>query len=104
MIRKVDSNTFFFLCQSADWQCIITAENEETAASLATENIMKFHCEEYSLSMTITVKKLLNNLIENAADSEVVVFYAPTVLADAGYHNEASELHNFLLAQEEENE
>ena len=104
MIRRVNDTFCLFLCQSADWQCVVSAEDEESAACLAAENIMRFYKDECSLSITILIKKLTNNLIETNIDSESVAFYSPTVLADAGYHNEAADLHNLLLNQEEENE
>jgi len=104
MIRRVNDTFCLFLCQSADWQCVVSAEDEESAASLAVENIMRFYKDDCSLSITVLIKKLTNNLIETSIDSEAVAFYSPTVLADSGYHNEAADLHNFLLNQKEEEE
>lgn len=98
MLRRVNDLKYFYLCQSADWQIIVESENEECAATLAVENIME-HAnsdEDYSLSVVIAVKKLTPNMIEISYSEEIVSFYSPTILANAGFHAEASILHKYL--------
>lgn len=106
MLRKINKDIFFYLCQSANWQCVVEAQDEECAATAAIEKVMK-NCDDeqedgrFSLSMVIAVKKMPSNLIDEKDNIESTVFYSPTILANAGFHSEASNLHNFLCSQEE---
>jgi hypothetical protein len=60
--------------------------------------------EKYSLSMVVAVKKLPYNWVEDS-DSNSIAFYSPTILANAGFHNESANLHKFLQEKfTEENE
>lgn len=101
MLRKINNIKFLFLCQSADWQCVVEAEDEENAATLAIEKVMKecVNDEEYMLSMVIAVKKLSYNLIEDVDTNNCIAYYSPSILANAGFHNESANLHNFLQAK-----
>jgi hypothetical protein len=110
MFRFINNNLYFFLCQSADWQCVIQAEDEECAATMAIEKLM-FEDENgkstYKLSVATVVEKLKNNMIEDGGlYHDPVVFYTPLILANAGFHTEAANLEKVLetLAQELENE
>jgi hypothetical protein len=107
MLRKVNDSNFLFLCQSSNWQCVVIAEDEESAATSAIEKVMKLseddEEERYSLSMVVSVKKLSINLIEPNIDEESISFYSPIILANAGFHTEASKLHKFLEEKIEEN-
>lgn len=109
MFRFINDNLYFFLCQSADWQCVIQAEDEESAATMAMEKLM-FEDDEkksnYKLSVATVVEKLKNNMIEDGGAEEPVVFYTPLILANAGFHTEAANLEKVLetLAKELENE
>ena len=98
MIREVNEIKFLFLCQSSDWQCIIEAENEETAATMAIESIMTVDevKDRFSLSNSVAVKKIQNNLFQESEESETIFFYAPMILANAGFHSEAKVLEQMI--------
>lgn len=98
MIREVNELKFLFLCQSADWQCIVEAENEEIAATMAVENIMVVDevKEKFSLSNSVAVKKIQNNLFQESEEEETVFFYSPMILANAGFHSEAKALEELI--------
>jgi len=106
MLRKINDEDFLFLCQSANWQCVVRSEDEESAATLAIEKVML--CSEgekddkFSLSMVVMVKKLITNLIESEVDSQCASFYSPVILANAGFHNESATLHKYLQEQLEQ--
>ncbi len=101
LLRKINHILNLYLCQSADWQCIVEAIDNETAATLALEKVMLNSMKEnsFSLSSMVVVKKLSNNLIEQNEDFEAVSFYSPIILANAGFHVEANNLHLNLLKQ-----
>ena len=102
MIRAINERTFLFLCQSSNWQCVIEAEDEESAATIAAETVMKE--EDKNISMFFAVKKLINNLFNLEIESEVKLFYAPITLANAGYYYEANKLEEMLSLEKGENE
>lgn len=103
LLRKINNIKYLYLCQSADWQCVVEAEDQESAATLAIEKVMLSKGDEderFSLSMVVAVQKLLSNLIEESDLSEnTTAFYSPTILANAGFHVESKNLHNFLEEQ-----
>lgn len=100
MLRKINRVLNLYLCQSADWQCVLEAQDDESAATAAIEKIMLSKEASFSLSSMVVVKKLSNNLIEYNEDFESVCFYAPVILANAGFHAEANNLHSILVKQE----
>ena len=106
MFRKVNSSTFLYLCQSADWQCVIQAEDHESAATQAVENLMTSSGEGGNLSMVVTVTKLDNNILEISSneDKEIRTYYSPMILANAGFHNEAKKLDEILKQEDFLNE
>ncbi len=100
LLRKVNHILNLYLCQSANWQCVVEAQDEESAATTAIEKIMLSNKEEsFCLSLAVAVKKLSNNLIESHEDFDVVTFYSPVILANAGFHVEANNLHTTLQQQ-----
>lgn len=100
MFRKVNSPTFLFLCQSADWQCVIESEDEESAATEAVESLMSSNSGQGNLSIVISVLKLNNNLIDYQDQKEIKTYYSPVILANAGFHAEARQLD--LILQKED--
>ena len=103
MIRILNKNLYLYLCQSADWQCVVQAEDDESAATLAVEEIMKASFDddkEYKLAFVIVVQKLRNNLIEDNEDHERMTFYSPLILANAGFYAEANALEKFIQQTE----
>ena len=86
MLRKINYILNLYLCQSANWQCIIEANDEESAATSAIEKIMLSNNKEESfcLSTAVVVKRLSNNLLEPHDDFDPISFYAPVILANAG--------------------
>jgi hypothetical protein len=101
LLRKVNHILNLYLCQSANWQCVVESQDEESAATTAIEKIMLNNNKEESfcLSLAVAVKKLSNNLIESHEDFDVVSFYSPIILANAGFHVEANNLHTTLQEQ-----
>lgn len=105
MIRTINERIFLFLCQSSNWQCVIEAEDEESAATIAAENIMhNKDDEDKNISMFFAVKKLTNNLFNPELEAETKLFYAPIILANAGYYFEANKLEEIISLEKTENE
>jgi len=104
MLRKINYILNLYLCQSANWQCVIEAHDAESAATSAIEKIMLSSNKEenYCLSTAVIVKKLSSNLLESYDDMGAISFYAPIILANAGFHVEASNLHLKLQQQIDE--
>lgn len=102
MIRRLTDITYLYLCQTADWQCIVEAEDEETAATLAVEKAIGLEEDgeerKFGLTASILVKRIHNNLYYPAVEIEdsVFEFYCPMILANAGFHSEAKSLEDFL--------
>ena len=104
MLRAINQNTFLYLCQSSDWQCLIEAEDEESAATIAIETIMADKKNDSrNISMFLAIKKLHNNLFIPEIEKEVKLFYSPIILANAGYYNEANKLDE-IFKQEKDTE
>jgi hypothetical protein len=93
MLIKTNRVLNLYLCQSADWQCVVQAQDQESAATSALEIVMSNKDQNFGLSTTIVVKKLSNNLLEQNEDFE------PLMLANAGFHLEAKNLHEILNKQ-----
>jgi hypothetical protein len=99
MFRKINDNANFYLCQSADWQCVVCAEDEEAAATITMEKLILENPTEtsnYKLSFATVVEKLKNNMVEEGAQPNHAVFYTPMILANAGFHLEAANLEKIL--------
>lgn len=99
MVRKITDGMRFFLCQTANWQTIVLAEDEISAATKSIESAME-SSEKRGLAALILVKKLNEDLSEKVFEAET--FFTPMILADAGFHNEAIKLLDFLEGTENE--
>lgn len=93
MLREITDGLSFFLCQTANWQAVVLAENELCAAVKSIENIMEKNNKK-GLAALLLVKKITEDLTSEISEAEV--FFTPTILADAGFHNEAIKLKNYL--------
>ena len=93
MIREITEGLYFFVCQTATWQTIVLAEDEISAATIAIEKVME-HSEKKGLAALILVKKITEDLTSEVFESQT--FFTPMILADAGFHNEAIKLIDFL--------
>jgi hypothetical protein len=103
MIRKINSLQNLYLCQSSTWQCIVESSSEEEAATLAIENIMMSEeADKFSLTASIAILKLNNNLFANEDVNEIFEFYSPMILANAGFHQEAQSLEKLLKTEQNE--
>lgn len=102
MLRKINHILNLYLCQSANWQCVLESQDEETAATSAVEKVMLSSKEDYfCLSSAIAVKKLSNNLLDSSEEYTTISFYSPMILANAGFHVESTNLHLNLVKQSE---
>ena len=99
MIRVINQKAFLYLCQSSDWQCIIEAEDEETAATIAVENLMSLKDKKLTMSMFVAVKQIVNNLFQEEDEKETKLFYSPIILANAGVYSEANVLDKDLKSE-----
>jgi hypothetical protein len=103
MLRKVNYILNLFLCQSANWQCIVEASDYESAATSAVEKVMLASKDEkFCLSAVVVVKKLSNNLLDSQESFETISYYSPVILANAGFHVEANNLHANLEKETDE--
>jgi hypothetical protein len=93
VIREITDGLYFFVCQTATWQTIVLAEDEASAATRAVEQVME-HSQKKALAALILVKKISEDLTEGLFESKT--FFTPMILADAGFHNEAIKLIEFL--------
>lgn len=101
MIRSIDSGLYLYLCQCADWQIVVEAEDDELAATLAIEKIMTAS-EKKNIAAFILVKKMDNDVLFPSLE-DVKPFYCPLILANAGFHSEAVKLEDFIKQMEKEN-
>jgi hypothetical protein len=103
MLKKINRVLNLFLCHSADWHCVVEAQDEESAATMAVEKVMLTSREEnFALSSTIVVKKISNDLIERDENFASVYYYTPMILANGGFHTEANSLHAILTEQKKQ--
>lgn len=85
MLEKNQSRTF--LCSSAEWtQVVENASSFEEAASLALRKQVDCDLEKFSVGAVISVTPI------QMFDDETQLIYSPSVLADIGMHNHASEM------------
>lgn len=99
MIREITDGMRFFLCQTASWQRVVLAEDELSAASKSLELTMN-EPEKKGLAALILIKKITEDLTNEVFESQT--FFTPMILADAGFHNEAIKLMDFLEKKENE--
>ena len=104
MFRKLSDTERFFLCQNADWQSIVQAEDEEQAATIAMELLMHESIKKDLLqeedqdksndnvAAVFAVKKIRNNLFLNTEEIDAKFYYTPMIMANAGFHSEAKRL------------
>lgn len=93
MIREITEGLYFFVCQTATWQTVVLAEDETSAATIAIEQVME-DSQKKGLAALILVKKITEDLTNQVFESQA--FFTPMILADAGFHNEAIKLIDFL--------
>jgi hypothetical protein len=93
VIRETTDGLYFFICQTANWQTVVLAEDEVSAASKAVEEAID-NSQKRGLAALILVKKISEDLTEGLFESQT--FFTPMILADAGFHNEAIKLIEFL--------
>ena len=102
VLRRTNHILNLYLCQSANWQCVLESQDEETAATSAIEKVMFSSKEDFfCLSSSIAVKKLSNNLFDPDEEYKSISFYSPMILANAGFHIESTNLHLSLIQQPE---
>ncbi len=101
MIRKLDSELNLYICQCADWQCVVEAEDEEMAATAAIERVMLME-EKSNIGAYIAVKKIESDIYYPCPLSNEIIkrYYSPTILANAGFHSDAVRLSDFLNKQD----
>ncbi len=99
MIREITDGKCFFLCQTASWQTVVLAEDELSAAIKSIELAIN-ESQKKGLAALILVKKLTEDLTDKVFESQT--FFTPMILADAGFHNEAVKLMDFLEKKENE--
>jgi hypothetical protein len=107
MIREITSLSKFYLCQCSNWQVVVQADCEEDAVTKAIEFVMTEDSEKVKLSAGIYVRKMPSFIDQKEIEpEETLIFYVPMIMANAGFHAEASKLQNFLdtIQDEEENE
>lgn len=93
MIREITEGLYFFVCQTATWQTVVLAEDEVSAAAKAIEGAIE-NSQKKGLAALILVKKITEDLTNQVSESQT--FFTPMILADAGFHNEAIKLIDFL--------
>jgi hypothetical protein len=102
MLRKINHILNLYLCQSANWQCVLESQDEESAATTAAEKVMLSSKDDFfCLSSSIAVKKLSNNLLDSNEEYNTISFYSQMILANAGFHVESTNLHLNLIQQSE---
>jgi hypothetical protein len=99
VIRELTEGKCFFICQTANWQRVVLAEDEISAATKSIELTMN-ETEKKGLAALILVKKITEDLTNEVSESEN--FFTPMILADAGFHNEALKLIDFLERKKDE--
>ena len=99
MIRNITEERFFFVIQNSNWQCVVEAEDEISAATIAIEIVMKN--SESNIAGATIVKKIKNDLMNSIDDDEKKIFFTPMILANAGFHVEASKLTEILNEKNE---
>jgi len=99
VIREITDGKYFFLCQTASWQTVVLAEDELSAATKSVELAIN-ESQKKGLAALILVKKLTEDLTDKVFESQT--FFTPMILADAGFHNEAVKLMDFLERKQNE--
>lgn len=98
MLREINDQLHFFICQTANWQAVVLAEDAMSAAVKSIEYVMKEH-EKKGLAALVLVKQVSEDLSNEVLETEI--FSTPIILADAGFHNESAKLKKFLEKQNE---
>jgi hypothetical protein len=100
MIRLIKNLKKFYLCQSGNWQTVVESNSEENAATKAVEKILlseEDSANKYSFSAVVYSKRLPVYLDEDdSSTSNTLIFFAPLIMANAGFHVEAAKLQAYL--------
>jgi len=83
MIRNISSEKKFFLVSASDWQTVIHCNTKEEAAAMGFRKAYAVYKQNLNLSTVICVCDLSD--LETATEHDVDVFYAPSVILDAGF-------------------
>ena len=87
MIRKTEESKNLFLVSCADWESVIAASDSSDAAAISVEKASEEYEKELNLSPTISVMNITKCFRDLKPLEEVVFFYTPDVLADAGMYD-----------------
>lgn len=95
MFKLINSNIhFFFICQTANWQTVVLSDTEENACTSAIELMIR-EKKNFPIGEFIFCSKI-NFPNEKTTKLKWQRFFAPMILANAGFHNEAKNLNNFI--------
>ena len=83
MIRNISSKKRFYLVSASDWQTVIHCETKEEAAVRGFRKAYANYKDNLNLSTVICVCDLSD--LETTTEHDLEIFYAPTVILDAGF-------------------
>ena len=81
MIRNIKNQEFFYLISCSDWEEVVSAKDEEEAASKALRLYLDVLKDKAVISHLLSVQKC------SLYEEEIKLFSLPQVLADIGLHN-----------------
>ncbi|MAF25922.1 hypothetical protein CL634_10155 [bacterium] len=87
MIRKSDREDTLFYVVCADWESIITANDENDAATIAIEEASNEYGKNLCLAPSMTVIDMDFMYKHLDAVEATNILYTPKVLANAGMHD-----------------
>lgn len=92
---KKNSKDLFFVT-SSNWESVLEAESASEAATLALSSQLKEKPDKTNIS-TVVIALNVSDTIETVdAEKAMTVFYAPKILANAGYHEESKNLQGII--------
>ena len=95
--RTLDKNSKdLFFVTSSDWEAVIEADGPSEAATMALETQLKEEPDRTNISSVIISLNITETVQTVDAEASMVVFDAPTILANAGYHEESKHLKGII--------
>ena len=87
MIRKSDRENTLFYVVCADWESIVTANDESDAAAISIEEAHREYGKDLCLAPSMTVMNMDFMYDSLDAVEATNILYTPKVLANAGMHD-----------------
>jgi len=91
LLKQEDDNRQLYFCTSADWECVVLADDSNDASRQAIQFGLDELEKDFMVSPCLRVKKI-NSEFENSDE----LFRIDQIFADIGMYEKSSELYKYI--------